>query len=184
MDEIKPSVGEWMRSNRTVREYDCYRQSRNSPGFHPSILRHSEIWGAKDEAVLNNIHSTLYPTQLCTTSLYFLYFSLFTISPIQCTCMYNLYMYSFCIPISYPSFFSTPSPFLITNISSFLFSILLPISTFLYIPFSSFYYTPPFLSASCFTLLMLSSRPIFHLLSHSLLLPTSPICFSLFAPLS
>ncbi len=24
--------------------------------FDPSILRHSEIWGAADEAVLNNVH--------------------------------------------------------------------------------------------------------------------------------
>jgi hypothetical protein len=28
-------------------------QSRNSPGFDPNILRHSGIWGAADEAVLN-----------------------------------------------------------------------------------------------------------------------------------
>ncbi len=26
-------------------------------GFDPSILRHSGIWGAGDEAVLNNVHS-------------------------------------------------------------------------------------------------------------------------------
>ncbi len=26
------------------------------PGFDPSILRHSEIWGAVDEAVLNTVH--------------------------------------------------------------------------------------------------------------------------------
>jgi hypothetical protein len=28
----------------------------NIPGFDPSILRHSGIWGAADEAVLNNLH--------------------------------------------------------------------------------------------------------------------------------
>ncbi len=28
-------------------------KSRTSPGFDPSVLRHSEIWGAADEAVLN-----------------------------------------------------------------------------------------------------------------------------------
>jgi hypothetical protein len=29
---------------------------RNSAGFDPSLLRHSVIWGAADEAVLNNVH--------------------------------------------------------------------------------------------------------------------------------
>jgi hypothetical protein len=28
----------------------------NSPGFDPSIFRHSGIWGAADEAVLNKVH--------------------------------------------------------------------------------------------------------------------------------
>ncbi len=32
------------------------RQSRNSPGFDPSVLWLSEIWGAADEEVLNNLH--------------------------------------------------------------------------------------------------------------------------------
>ncbi len=31
-------------------------KSRNSPGFDPSTLRQSEIWGAADEAVLNKVH--------------------------------------------------------------------------------------------------------------------------------
>ncbi len=31
-------------------------QSRNSPGFDPSIFRHSGLWGAADEAVLKNVH--------------------------------------------------------------------------------------------------------------------------------
>ncbi len=35
----------WMRSGRVVRESDCQCQSRNSPGFDPSILWHSGIWG-------------------------------------------------------------------------------------------------------------------------------------------
>ncbi len=30
--------------------------SHNSPGFDPIILQHSGIWGAADEAVLNNVH--------------------------------------------------------------------------------------------------------------------------------
>ncbi len=29
----------------------------NSPGFDPNILRHSRIWGAADEAVLNKVHN-------------------------------------------------------------------------------------------------------------------------------
>jgi hypothetical protein len=32
------------------------RRAVNSPGVDPSILRHSGIWGAADEAVLNNVH--------------------------------------------------------------------------------------------------------------------------------
>ncbi len=34
----------------------CQCQSRNSPGFDPSIHRHREICGSADEAVLNNVH--------------------------------------------------------------------------------------------------------------------------------
>ncbi len=46
----------WMRSSRgvTASGYQC--QIRNSPGFDPSILRHSGIWRAADEAALNNGH--------------------------------------------------------------------------------------------------------------------------------
>ncbi len=29
----------------------------SSTGFDPSILRHNEIWGAADKAVLNKVHS-------------------------------------------------------------------------------------------------------------------------------
>ncbi len=36
--------------------FSCQFQSCNSSGFDPSILRHSGIWGAADEAVLNNDH--------------------------------------------------------------------------------------------------------------------------------
>jgi hypothetical protein len=39
-----------------VKAADCQCQSRNSPGFDSSILRHSGIWGAADEAVLNIVH--------------------------------------------------------------------------------------------------------------------------------
>jgi hypothetical protein len=42
-----------MRSSRVVRASDSQCRSRNCPGFDPSILRHSGIIGAADEAVLN-----------------------------------------------------------------------------------------------------------------------------------
>ncbi len=45
-----------MRSSRVVRassDYQC--QSRNCPGFDPSILRHNGIWGPADETVLKYI---------------------------------------------------------------------------------------------------------------------------------
>ncbi len=37
--------------SRVVRASDCQCQRRYGPGFDPSILRHSEILGAADEAV-------------------------------------------------------------------------------------------------------------------------------------
>ncbi len=40
-----------MRSSRVVRASDCPCRSRISPRFDPSILRHSGIWGAADEAM-------------------------------------------------------------------------------------------------------------------------------------
>ncbi len=48
-----------MRSSRVVRAVGCQCRSRNSPGrlgYDPSILQHSGIWGAADEAVLNTVH--------------------------------------------------------------------------------------------------------------------------------
>ncbi len=45
-----------MRSSRVVRTSDNQCRSRNCTGFDPSILRHSGIWGAADEAVLNIAH--------------------------------------------------------------------------------------------------------------------------------
>ncbi len=42
-----------MRSRQVVRVSDCQWTSYNGPGFVPSIRRHSRIWGAADEAVLN-----------------------------------------------------------------------------------------------------------------------------------
>ncbi len=39
-----------MRSSRVVRASDSKCRSRNCPGYGPSILRHSGIWGAADEA--------------------------------------------------------------------------------------------------------------------------------------
>ncbi len=46
----------WMRFSRVVRASDSQYRSRNCPGFDPSMLRHSEIWGAADEIVLNTVH--------------------------------------------------------------------------------------------------------------------------------
>ncbi len=46
----------WMRSSQVVRASDSQCRSRNCPGFDPSILRHSGIWGAADEIVLNIVH--------------------------------------------------------------------------------------------------------------------------------
>ncbi len=42
-----------MRSSLVVRASDCQCTSCIGPGFDPSIRRHSGIWGAADEAVLN-----------------------------------------------------------------------------------------------------------------------------------
>ncbi len=44
-----------MRSNRVFGASDSQCLSRNCPGFDPSTLRHSRIWGAADEAVLNKV---------------------------------------------------------------------------------------------------------------------------------
>ncbi len=46
-----------MRSSLVVRASDCQCTSCNGPGFDPSIRRHSEIWGAADEAVLNIVRT-------------------------------------------------------------------------------------------------------------------------------
>jgi hypothetical protein len=62
VDEIKPSVWMrynrvvWMRSSRVVRAADNQCRSRNCPRFDLSILCHSGIWEAADEAVLNIAH--------------------------------------------------------------------------------------------------------------------------------
>jgi hypothetical protein len=50
----------WMRSSRMVRTSDSQCQSRNYLGFNPSILRHSGILWAADEAVLNNVLRLVY----------------------------------------------------------------------------------------------------------------------------
>ncbi len=42
-----------------VRASDCQCRNRNSPTFDPSILRHSGIWGAADEAVLDTVHKKI-----------------------------------------------------------------------------------------------------------------------------
>ncbi len=46
---------EWMRSSLVVRESDSQCRNCNCPGYEPCILRHSGIWGATDEAVLNKV---------------------------------------------------------------------------------------------------------------------------------
>ncbi len=46
-----------MRSSLVVRASDCQCTSCNGPGFDPSIRRHTGIWGAADEAVLNNVRT-------------------------------------------------------------------------------------------------------------------------------
>ncbi len=45
----------WTRSSLVVRASNCQWRSRKSPRFDPGILRHSGIWGAADEAVLNTV---------------------------------------------------------------------------------------------------------------------------------
>jgi hypothetical protein len=45
-----------MRSSRVVRAFDSRCRRRNCPGLDPSFLRHSGIWGAADEVVLNIVH--------------------------------------------------------------------------------------------------------------------------------
>ncbi len=45
----------WMRSSWLSWVIRASGPIRNSPGFYPSILRHSGIWGAADEAVLNSV---------------------------------------------------------------------------------------------------------------------------------
>ncbi len=42
-------------SSWVVRASDCQCRSHNSPGFNPSILRHSGIWGAANETVLDKV---------------------------------------------------------------------------------------------------------------------------------
>ncbi len=49
----------WMRSSRVARASDSECHSRNCPGFNPSILRHSGIWGAADETLLNTVHKKI-----------------------------------------------------------------------------------------------------------------------------
>ncbi len=56
----------WMRSSRVDRGSGCHCQSRNSPGLGPSIFRHSGIWRAADEAVLNIVHNFFFLIQLIT----------------------------------------------------------------------------------------------------------------------
>ncbi len=50
-----------MRSSQVVTASDCQCISCNGPGFDPSIRRHSGIWGAADEAVLNIVRKKKNP---------------------------------------------------------------------------------------------------------------------------
>ncbi len=55
----------WMRFSQMVGASDRQFKSHNSPGFDPSILRHSGIWGAADEAVQNKIHQKIKKKSPC-----------------------------------------------------------------------------------------------------------------------
>ncbi len=50
-----------MRYSLVVKASDCQCTSCNGPGFDPSIRRHSGIWGAADEAVLNTVRKKIPP---------------------------------------------------------------------------------------------------------------------------
>jgi hypothetical protein len=54
-----------LRSRRDVRASDFQCQSRNSPGFNPSILacilKHRGIWGAADKVVFNKVRNLKNP---------------------------------------------------------------------------------------------------------------------------
>jgi hypothetical protein len=43
----------WMRSSQVAGAHDYQSQGSNSPRFNQSILKHSGVWVAADEAVLN-----------------------------------------------------------------------------------------------------------------------------------
>ncbi len=63
-----------MRSSLLVRASDCQCTSYNGPGFDSSIRRHSRIWGAADEAVLNIVRKKekkISPTKLFFSSFLF-----------------------------------------------------------------------------------------------------------------
>ncbi len=61
-----------MGSSRVVRASGCQCQSRHSPEFDPSILRHREILWAEDEAALNNVHKKeIIPKNLPSNILFF-----------------------------------------------------------------------------------------------------------------
>ncbi len=43
---------------------DCQCQSRNNPGFDPSILRHNRIWRVADKAMFDKVHFKKYLNSL------------------------------------------------------------------------------------------------------------------------
>ncbi len=55
---IDKSTNRWMRFSRVVRASNSHCRSRNCPGFDPSVHRHSGIWWAADETVLNTVHNS------------------------------------------------------------------------------------------------------------------------------
>ncbi len=58
---VLPLLASWpiTKIDGLVRASDSQCQSRNCPGYDPSILRHSRFWGAADETVLNTIHKKI-----------------------------------------------------------------------------------------------------------------------------
>ncbi len=52
-------LAEWI-ERLTANKYKRSQcRSRSCPGFDPSVLRHSGIWGAADEVVLNIVHKKI-----------------------------------------------------------------------------------------------------------------------------
>ncbi len=57
ISQIKQHQFSTTNTSLVVRASDCQSTSCNGPGFDPSMRRHSGIWGAADEAVLNIVRT-------------------------------------------------------------------------------------------------------------------------------